>query len=69
MSEMWRQDWTFFFIFAKCSCIDYLLNANAENNPLYSKPMTPVFASDSSLPEEVNYKQVFSLTIQDSSQN
>ena len=59
----------FFFIFARCSYIDYLHNENAENDPLYSKPMTPVFASDSSLPEEVNYKQVFSLTIQDSSQN
>lgn len=59
----------FFFIFAACSDIDYLPKTNAENEPVYAKPMALFFASDSSLPEEVNYEQVFRLTIRDSSQN
>ena len=58
-------------------CICYLLlldhppNANAEDSLVYAKPMTLFFffASDSSLPEAVNYKQAFRLTIQGSSQN
>jgi hypothetical protein len=65
-TERLGQDY-FFLIFAICSCIGYLPNANAENDPVGAKPMMLFFASDSSLPEEVNYKQVFRLTIQDSS--
>ena len=58
-----------------CICylllLDHLPNANAEDNLVYAKPMTLFFffASDSSLPEAVNYKQAFRLTIQGSSQN
>lgn len=70
VKELWRQRLDYlFFIFATFSYIDYLPNANTENDPVYAKRMTLFFASDSSLPEEINCKQVFRLTSQDSSQN
>lgn len=56
-------------VFVSFSCVGYLLNVNAEKEPVCAKQMMLCFASDSALPEEVNYKQVFRLALQVSSQD
>lgn len=56
-------------MFVSFSRVGYLPPVNAEKEPGCAKVMMLFFASDSSLPEEADYKQVLRLTIQGSSQD